>query len=78
LGGGEFKRLEGMKRFFSRVDSLMPLTWERKGGGGGKERWDKNEADRGNKREEKERRERKRGRVGKNGFLLFTYWCIQS
>ncbi len=22
-----------MKRYFSRFDSLMPLTWERKGGG---------------------------------------------
>jgi hypothetical protein len=57
-GGGEFKRSEGMKRYFSRVDSLMPLTWEKKGRGGKKrkERWDKNEADRGNKREEKERK----------------------
>lgn len=34
--GAKFKRSERMKRCFSRVDSLMPLTWERKGGGGKK------------------------------------------
>jgi hypothetical protein len=55
--GREFERSEGMKRYFSRFDSLMPLTWKRKGRGE-KEIWDKNEADRGNKREGKERSEK--------------------
>jgi hypothetical protein len=68
-----------MKRYFSRFDSLMPLTWERKGGGE-KERWDKNEADRRNKREEKEKREREREREGewvKMGFYFLHIGALK-
>jgi len=50
----------------------------KKGRGGEKERWDKNEADRGNKRDEKKRREREReGEWVKMGFYFLHIGALK-